>query len=66
MCYSCGCKMPYADFGDPNNLIEDHFKKAGETATIWKAGGKTARENTLELLQLIRDAGELDNPKEQY
>ncbi|MEX2459181.1 MAG: hypothetical protein WD770_09360 [Actinomycetota bacterium] len=58
--------MPYADHGDPNNLVEEHLKKAGETETIGKAGTKAARENTLELLQLIKDAGEMEKPKEQY
>lgn len=22
MCYTCGCKMPYEDHGDPHNLGE--------------------------------------------
>jgi hypothetical protein len=66
MCYSCGCKMPYADHGDPDNVVEEHFDKAGQTETIDKAGNAKAKENTLELLQLIKDAGEMEKPKEQY
>jgi hypothetical protein len=66
VCYTCGCKLPYEDHGDPNNIIEDHLKAAGQTETIKKAGVKAAKENMLELLQLQTDQDELAAPKEDY
>jgi hypothetical protein len=66
MCYTCGCKLPYEAHGDPNNLVEDHLTKSGQTDTIKQAGTKTAKENMLELIQLQKDAGELDAPREDY
>lgn len=66
MCYTCGCKLPYEDHGDPANLIEEHLLKAGATEAINKAGVKTAKENTLELLQIQQDAGDLENPRADY
>jgi hypothetical protein len=66
MCYTCGCKLPYEDHGDPANLIEDHLKAAGQTDTIKKAGVKAAKENLLELLQLQEQAGNLQLPKQDY
>ena len=66
MCYTCGCKLPFEDHGDPANLIEDHLREAGATETIDKAGVKTAKENLLELLQMQRDSGELESPRGDY
>lgn len=66
MCYTCGCKLPYEDHGDPTNLIEEHLKKAGLTDTIKRAGTLQAKENMLELLQLEKEAGDLDKPKDDY
>jgi hypothetical protein len=66
MCYTCGCKLPYEDHGDPANLIEDDLKAAGQTETIERAGVKTAKENLLELIQLQRDEGNLDRPRQDY
>jgi hypothetical protein len=66
MCYTCGCKLPYEDHGDPANIVEDHLTKAGQTETIGKAGVKAAKENLLELIQLQKDAGDLEKPKESY
>lgn len=66
MCYTCGCKLPYEDHGDPNNIVEDHLKKAGETETIGRAGVKTAKENLLELLWIQKNTGDLANPKKDY
>ena len=43
MCYTCGCKLPYEDHGDPANIIEDHLKDSGQTDTIKHAGVKTAK-----------------------
>jgi len=66
MCYTCGCKLPYEDHGDPANLIEEHLKKAGLTDTIDQAGTVQAKENMLELLQLQKEAGDLEKPKDDY
>ena len=66
MCYTCGCKLPYEDHGDPKNLIEDHLKDAGQTDTIKHAGVKAAKENLLELIELQKNAGDLDRPKKDY
>lgn len=66
MCYTCGCKLPYESHGDPNNIVEDDLKGAGQTETIKKAGVKAAKENMLELIQLQRDQGDLERPKKDY
>jgi hypothetical protein len=66
MCYTCGCKLPYEAHGDPDNIVEDHLKKAGQTDTIGKAGTTQAKQNMMELLELQRNAGELEEPKQDY
>jgi hypothetical protein len=66
MCYTCGCKLPYEDHGDPNNIVEEHLRKAGDTETIGHAGVKQAKANLMELLELQRNGDELDNPKKDY
>jgi hypothetical protein len=66
MCYTCGCKLPYEDHGDPANLVEGDLKAAGQTETIEKAGVKTAKENLLELLRLQAEEGNLDRPRQDY
>ena len=66
MCYTCGCKLPYEDHGDPANIVEDDLKAAGQTDTIKRAGVKTAKENLLELVPLQEDAGDLQRPKKDY
>jgi hypothetical protein len=66
MCYTCGCKLPYEDHGDSNNIVEDDLKAAGQTETIAKAGVKAAKENMLELIQLQKDQGDLERPKKDY
>jgi hypothetical protein len=66
MCYTCGCKLPYEDHGDPDNIVEDHLKRAGDTDTIKHAGVEQAKQNLLELLEIQRDAGDLANPKQSY
>jgi hypothetical protein len=43
MCYTCGCKLPYEDHGDPDNIIEEDLRKAGQTETIKRAGVKQAK-----------------------
>jgi hypothetical protein len=66
MCYTCGCKLPYEDHGDPANIVEDDLKRAGQTDTIEKAGVKTAKENLLELIELQAEAGNLERPSQDY
>jgi hypothetical protein len=66
MCYTCGCKLPYEAHGDPNNIVEDDLKDAGQTETIKKAGVKAAKENLLELLQIQQAQGNLEQPKRDY
>lgn len=66
MCYTCGCKLPYEDHGDPANLIEEHLLQAGATEAIKEAGVKTAKENMLELLQIQQDAGDMEKPRADY
>jgi hypothetical protein len=66
MCYTCGCKLPYEDHGDPDNIVEEDLKKAGETETIKRAGVEQAKMNMLELIELQNKSGELANPKRDY
>lgn len=66
MCYTCGCKLPYEDHGDPANIVERDLEKSGQTETIGEAGVKTAKENMLELIELQASAGELQRPRQDY
>ena len=66
MCYTCGCKLPYEDHGDPANIVEAHLEAVGRTETIEAAGVETAKENLLELIRLQKDAGDLSAPKQDY
>jgi hypothetical protein len=66
MCYTCGCKLPFEDHGDPANIVEDDLKNAGQTETIKRAGVKTAKENLLKLIELQVSAGDLERPKQDY
>jgi hypothetical protein len=66
MCYTCGCKLPYEDHGDSDNIVEDDLARSGQTETIKKAGTKAAKENMLELIELQQEAGELEQPKKDY
>jgi hypothetical protein len=66
MCYTCGCKRPYDEMGDPKNITESYFEEAGQTVAIGKAGTVEAKRHMLELLQLELERTELDKPKEQY
>jgi hypothetical protein len=52
VCYTCGCKLPYEDHGDPASIVEDDLKKAGQTDTIKKAGVKKVKHNMAELIEL--------------
>jgi hypothetical protein len=64
MCYTCGCKLPYEDHGNPANIIEDGLKSAGAAEDI--ADISNVKENVLELIRLQQEAGELGNPKKDY
>lgn len=66
MCYTCGCRMPYDDHGDPRNIVESALIEAGKTKEIENAGRATAKRNMLELIELQERAGELDEPRESY
>lgn len=66
MCYTCGCKLPYEDHGDPANLVEADLERAGATETIGRAGTVKAKENFLELIRLQKEAGEMAEPKAEY
>lgn len=66
MCYTCGCKLPFEDHGDPRNVIEPTLVEAGKTKEIKSAGRAQAKRNMLELLQAEERAGELDDPKKSY
>jgi len=66
MCYTCGCKLPYEDHGDPANIVEDDLKRAGQTETIDNAGVKAAKQNMLELIRLQLDEGNPQRPRQDY
>lgn len=66
MCYTCGCKLPYEDHGDPANIVEEDLERAGQTEAAKRGGVETAKANMLELIELQRDAGDLQHPKEDY
>ncbi len=66
MCYTCGCKLPYERHGDKRNIIEDDLVDSGKTKTVKNAGRKTAKENMMELLEIQKKKGDLDNPKKDY
>ena len=66
MCYTCGCKLPYEDHGDPANIVEDDLERAGRTETIDRAGVAQAKRNMLELMEIEQRLGELERPREDY
>lgn len=66
MCYTCGCRMPFQDHGDPRNIIERALIDAGKTKAIGSVGTAKAKQNMLELIELQQRAGELDEPRESY
>lgn len=66
MCYTCGCKLPFEDHGDPNNIVEEHLKKAGQTETIKRAGVEQAKKNLAELIEIQKNRGDLADPKKDY
>ena len=66
MCYTCGCKLPYEDHGDPRNVVETAFSEAGKTKQVDSGGAAAAKRNMLELLQVEERAGELAQPRKSY
>jgi hypothetical protein len=66
MCYTCGCKLPFEDHGDPRNIVEAHLENAGQTETINRPGVEQAKRNMLELLEIQQEAGDLDSPRKDY
>lgn len=66
MCYTCGCKLPFEDHGDPRNLIEKGLENATKTESAEGADITKVKQNIEELIELERKAGELGNPKEKY
>jgi hypothetical protein len=66
VCYTCGCKLPYQDHGDPRNVIEKAFTEAGQTKEIKPAGTAKAKQNMMDLIEAQRRAGELDKPRPSY
>ena len=66
VCYTCGCKMPYADHGDPRNLIEKNLRDSTMTKAAGGAGIEKVKQNIEELIRLQEAAGELAKPKQQY
>lgn len=66
MCYTCGCKMPYADHGDPRNLTEKALDASTKTKAAGGADIAQIKLNVEELIRLQEAAGELAHPKDQY
>ena len=67
MCYNCGCKMPYEDHGDSENITEKFFKQASRTDAMEQGSSvEDAKRNVLELLSEQEDNDELDKPKDEY
>jgi hypothetical protein len=66
VCYTCGCKLPYDDHGDSSNIVEDHLRKAAKTEAMGEAGLKQAKLNMLELIEIQKNRGDLENPKKDY
>jgi hypothetical protein len=66
MCYTCGCKMPYEDHGDPRNLTEQNLQDAALTKEAGGADITKVKENVAELIDLQRRANEEAQPKQKY
>jgi len=66
MCYTCGCKLPYEDHGDPRNIVEQALVNAGNTKEIKNAGRVKAKENMFELTREQQRRGELEEPRANY
>jgi len=66
MCYTCGCKQPFADHGDPRNITEKHLMESTKTKAAGGADISKVKQNFEELIRLQEQAGEAAKPKDQY
>ena len=66
MCYSCGCKMPFADHGDDRNITEKDLLESTKTKAAGGADITQVKRNVEELIRLQEHTGEAAKPKEQY
>jgi hypothetical protein len=66
MCYTCGCKLPFEDHGDPRNIVERALIEAGKTKEIKNAGRVKAKQNMRELIEEERRRRGLEEPKKSY
>lgn len=66
MCYTCGCKRPFDDHGDPRNLTEKDLQEATRTDSAGGADISKVKRNVEELIELERSAGDLGRPKDSY
>ena len=66
MCYTCGCKMPFEDHGDPRNLTEKDLREATMTEAAKGADITKIKENVEALIGLEGESDELAEPKQQY
>ena len=66
MCYTCGCKMPFEDHGDPRNLTEKDLREATMTEAAKGADITKIKENVEALIELEGESDELAEPKQQY
>jgi hypothetical protein len=66
MCYTCGCKLPFEDHGDPRNLTEKNLRDATMTEAAKGADIAKVKESVEELIRLEGESDELSEPKQQY
>ena len=66
MCYTCPCGLPFESHGDPRNVVESAFAKAGRTKEIKNAGKTEAKRNMYKLLKKQLDRRELARPRKSY
>jgi hypothetical protein len=66
VCYTCGCKQPFADHGDPRNITEKDLLESTKTKAAGGADISKVKQNVEELIRLEQQAGEQVNPKQQY
>ena len=66
MCYTCGCKQPFADHGDPRNLTEKDLLESTKTKAAGGVDVSKIKQNIAELIRLEQQADEAAKPKDQY
>lgn len=62
MCYTCGCKLSY----EAHAIRTTSSKTTSRGPARPKAGIKAAKENMFELIQLQKEAVELEAPRKDY